>query len=159
MIDHETALIKALDDPKTLGERVVILDAVGDIAAIGLGHLLAFSGTQVTTVTPLPNPILVDNETNSRALPRAARAGMVWRPNTAMVQIADHTVTLADALTYKMETLDADTVVIRTHGEPAAELYFALKDQVPEVVRIGDAVAVRWADRAIFDGHTAARAL
>ena len=76
-----------------------------------------------------------------------------------MIQIADHTVTLADALTYKMETIDADTVVIRTHGEPAAELYFALKDEVPEVVRIGDAVAVRWADHAIFDGHTAARAL
>ncbi len=76
-----------------------------------------------------------------------------------MVQIGDHTVTVADALTYKMDTLDADTVVIRTHGEPVAGLYFALKDQVPEVVRIGDAVAVRWADRAIFDGHTAARAL
>jgi 2,4-dienoyl-CoA reductase (NADPH2) len=107
----------------------------------------------------LPNPILVDNETNSRALPRAARAGMSWRPNTAMVQIGDHVVTLADALTYKMETLEADTVVIRTHGEPVADLYFALRDRVPEVVRIGDAVAVRWADRAVFDGHLAARAL
>jgi len=159
VIDHEQALIKALDDPATLGEQVVILDAVGDIAAIGLGHLLAFAGTQVTAVTPLPNPILVDNETNSRALPRAARAGMVWRPNTAMVQIGDHIVTLADALTYKMETLEADTVVIRTHGEPVADLYFALQGQVPEVKRIGDAVAVRWADRAIFDGHLAARAL
>lgn len=159
VMDHEQALIKALDDPATLGKRVVILDAVGDIAAIGLGHLLAFAGVQVMAVTPLPNLILVDNETNSRALPRAARAGMVWRPNTAMVQIGDHNVTLADALTYKMETVEADTVVIRTHGEPRAELYFELLDQMPEVVRIGDAVAVRWADRAIFDGHTAARAL
>ena len=159
VMDHEQALIKALDDPATLGERVVILDAVGDIAAIGLGHLLAFAGVRVMTVTPLPNPILVDNETNSRALPRAARAGMVWRPNTAIVQIGDHNVTLADALTYTMETVEADTVVIRTHGEPRAELYFELLNQVAEVVRIGDAVAVRWADRAIFDGHTAARAL
>ena len=159
VMDHEQALIKALDDPATLGKRVVILDAVGDIAAIGLGHLLAFAGVQVMAVTPLPNLILVDNETNSRALPRAARAGMVWRPNTAMVQIGDHNVTLADALAYKMETVEADTVVIRTHGEPRAELYFELLDQMPEVVRIGDAVAVRWADRAIFDGHTAARAL
>ena len=102
---------------------------------------------------------MVDNETNSRALPRAARAGMMWRPNTAMVDDRRPQVTLADALTYQIETLDADTVVIRTHGEPVADLYFALLDRVPEVVRIGDAVAVRWADRAIFDGHLAARAL
>jgi 2,4-dienoyl-CoA reductase (NADPH2) len=84
---------------------------------------------------------------------------MAWRPNTALVDIGDHVVTVADALTYRMETIDADTVVIRTHGEPVDDLYFALTDRVPEVVRIGDAVAVRWADRAIFDGHLAARAL
>ncbi len=159
VLDHERALREALANPDALGDRIVILDAVGDIAAIGLGHLLAHGGKQVTAVTPLPNPILVDNETNSRALPRAARAGMVWRPNTAMIEIGDHRVTLADALTYRLETLEADTVVIRTHGEPQADLYFALLDRVPEVVRIGDAVAVRWADRAIFDGHRAARAL
>lgn len=159
VLDHERALRDVGTDPAALGGRVVILDTVGDIAAIGLGHLLAQGGTHVTTVSPLPSPILIDNETNSRALPRAARAGMVWRPNTAMIDIGDHTVTLADALTHELETLDADTVVIRTHGEPQADLYFALSDQVPEVVRIGDAVAVRWADRAIFDGHTAARAL
>ncbi len=80
VIDHERALVIALDDPTKLGERVVILDAVGDIAAIGLGHLLAFGGTEVTTVTPLPNPILVDNETNSRALPRAALPGWCGGP-------------------------------------------------------------------------------
>ena len=32
-------------------------------------------------------------------------------------------------------------------------LYFALQRKVPEVIRVGDAVAVRPADRAIFDGR------
>ena len=73
VLDHERALLEVLGDPGALGDRVVILDAVGDIAAIGLGHLLAEHGKDVTTVTPLPSPILVDNETNSRALPRGAR--------------------------------------------------------------------------------------
>jgi hypothetical protein len=50
-----------------------------------------------------------------------------------------------------------DTVVIRTHGVPNAALYFAMQGRVPEVIRIGDAVAVRFADRAIFDGHLAGR--
>ncbi len=35
----------------------------------------------------------------------------------------------------------------------------ALEGRVPEVVAVGDAVAVRPADRAIWDGHQAARAL
>ena len=52
-----------------------------------------------------------------------------------------------------------DTVVIRTHGVPDAALYEALRERLPEVVRIGDAVAVRFADRAIFEGHMAARRL
>lgn len=114
----------------------------------------------VVACTPLPSPVLVDNETMAKALPLAARAGMQWRPSTALVEIGDHTVTLADALTYRLETIAAvDTVVIRTHGEPDDRLYEDLRYRVPDVIRVGDAVTVRWADRAIFDGHLAGRAL
>jgi hypothetical protein len=59
----------------------------------------------------------------------------------------------------RAETLPVDAVVIRTHGVADAALYFALEGRVPEVVRVGDAVAVRPADRAIFDGHLAGRRL
>ena len=52
-----------------------------------------------------------------------------------------------------------DWVVIRTHGRPENRLYHQLRGRVPEVVAVGDAVAVRPADRAIWDGHHAARAL
>ncbi len=48
---------------------------------------------------------------------------------------------------------------MRTHGLPEDTLYFELRDRVAQVVRVGDAVAVRPADRAIFDGHLAARQL
>jgi hypothetical protein len=47
--------------------------------------------------------------------------------------------------------------VIRTHGLPVDALYFALRDRVEDVVRVGDAIAVRTVDRAIFDGHAAGR--
>src|SRR6185369_14809622 len=50
VLDHEVALQRA----DTLGRRVVILDVVGHIEAIGLGELLAQQGTDVTVVTPLP---------------------------------------------------------------------------------------------------------
>jgi len=156
VMDHERALVNA----QALGTRVVILDAVGHIEAIGLGHLLATLGTDVSVVTPLPTPALLDAETAAAALPLAVRAGMRWRPNTALASIGDHEVTLVDVFGRRPEVVSAvDTVVIRTHGVPDTALYDALRDRVPEVVRIGDAVAVRFADRAIFDGHMAARRL
>jgi pyruvate/2-oxoglutarate dehydrogenase complex dihydrolipoamide dehydrogenase (E3) component len=156
VIDHERALVEADE----LGERVVILDAVGHIEAIGLGELLSSRGADVTVACPLPTPMLLDAETMAMALPRMARSGAKWRANTALVSIGDHKVTLIDTLALTMETIaDVQTIVIRTHGLPNDELYFALQEQVAEVVRVGDAVAVRLADRAIFDGHQAGRAL
>jgi 2,4-dienoyl-CoA reductase (NADPH2) len=155
VIDHERALM----DADGIRGRVVVLDVVGHIEAIGLGERLAAGGADVTVACPLPTPMLLDPETMAAALPRMARAGARWRPNTAMISIGDHEVTLIDTLSLAIDTVPVDTVVIRTHGLPDDDLYFALQGQVPEVVRVGDAVAARPADRAIFDGHRAGRAL
>jgi len=156
VFDHETAMAH-LD---RLGSRVLIFDVVGHIEAIGLGELLATRGVDVTVATPFAMPICLDRETIGYGLPRAAKAGMRWRPNTGVLAIGDHSATLVDIYARQPETLaPLDSVVIRTHGVADDGLYFALQGRVPEVVRVGDAVAVRWADRAIFDGHLAGRAL
>jgi NADPH-dependent 2,4-dienoyl-CoA reductase/sulfur reductase-like enzyme len=156
VIDHEQGLARARD----LGGRVVILDAVGHIEGIGLAELLAAIGVDVTVVCPLPTPMLLDPETMAIALPRMVRAGGCWRPSTALVAIGDHEVTLIDTLSLRMETVVAvDSVVIRTHGVPDDRLFHELSGRVPEVLRVGDAVAVRLADRAIFDGHVAGRSV
>jgi 2,4-dienoyl-CoA reductase-like NADH-dependent reductase (Old Yellow Enzyme family) len=156
VVDHEHALVHV----EELGARVVVLDAVGHIEGIGLGELLAKQGADVVVACPLPVPMLLDAETMAMALPRMARAGGRWRPNTALVSIGDHDVTLIDTLSLKVETVDGvDAVVVRTHGRPDHRLYRALDGRVPELVRVGDAVAARLADRAIFDGHLAGRRL
>ena len=80
-------------------------------------------------------------------------------PNTAVVAIGDHEVTVADVMSYAIETLPADHVVIRTHGLPNDALFQELQGDVAEVVRVGDAVVPRLADRAIYDGHLAGRSL
>jgi 2,4-dienoyl-CoA reductase-like NADH-dependent reductase (Old Yellow Enzyme family) len=162
VIDHETAMqrIDTLSQSRSgeHGSRVVIFDVVGHIEAVGLGELLATKGAEVTVCTPAPTPINLDRETIGYALPRAAQAGMRWRPNTALAFIGEHSVTLVDVLSRQLEPIEAvDTVVIRTHGLPNDELYFALQGKVPQLERVGDAVAVRFADRAIFDGHMAGR--
>jgi NADPH-dependent 2,4-dienoyl-CoA reductase/sulfur reductase-like enzyme len=154
VLDHETALRES----ERVGARVVILDAVGHIEAIGLGELLAADGKEVTLVTPLATPVALDAETLAMALPRAVRAGCRWRPNTALARIGDHEVTLACVLGGGSETIaGVDTVVIRTHGLPEDALYHALVGRVAACHRVGDAVAVRYVDRAIHDGHVAGR--
>jgi hypothetical protein len=80
-------------------------------------------------------------------------------PNTAVFAIGDHEVTVANVMSYAIETLPADNVVIRTHGIANDALYNELRADVHEIVRVGDAVVPRLADRAIYDGHIAARAL
>ena len=160
VLDHEDALRRAIAGGSELGNRIVVLDAVGHIEAIGLGELLASQDRDVTVVSTLPSPIALDAETQAAALPRAVRAGMKWRPNTMLLTIGDHEVTLVDTLAGKPEPpVAVDTVVIRTHGVPDRTLYDALSGQVADLRRIGDAVAVRTCDRAIFDGHVVGRAL
>ena len=154
VVDHEQALVRA----ESLGRRVVLLDVVGHIEGVGIGELLASRGVETLLVMPLPTPILLDAETLAHALPRAVRAGVDWRPNHAVEAIGDHEVTIVDLLAGKGERIpDVDAVVIRTHGLPNDGLYHALRGRGPEVLRVGDAVAVRLADRAIFDGHLAGR--
>jgi pyruvate/2-oxoglutarate dehydrogenase complex dihydrolipoamide dehydrogenase (E3) component len=153
VIDHERALLEA----ESLGDRVVVVDAIGHIEAIGVGHYLAELGRDVTVVSPLHSPLLLDAETMHKALPRAVRAGVKWRPNTAVVAIDDHQVTVVDVLSYALEQLPTNHVVIRTHGIPNDALYHTLVGRVAEVRRVGDAVVPRLADRAIYDGHLAGR--
>jgi 2,4-dienoyl-CoA reductase-like NADH-dependent reductase (Old Yellow Enzyme family) len=160
VLDHVDALKRVLADPDALGDRIVLLDAVGHAQAIGLGEMLATAGKEAICVTSLPVPMALDGETQAAILPRAVQAGMQWRPNTVLGVIGDHDVMLVDTLSRQMETLTGiDSVVIRTHGLPNDSLYHALDGKVAALDRIGDAVAVRVVDRAVYDGHVAARAL
>jgi hypothetical protein len=160
VLDHVEALRRAVSDPDSLGSRVVILDVVGHVQGIGLAELLASQGRETTVVCPLPVLLACDGETQAAILPRAVQAGVTWRPNTALVGIGDRGVTIADVLSRQLETIDeVDTVAICTTGVANDELYHALDGHVAEVVRVGDAVAVRPVDRAVYDGHRAARSL
>jgi pyruvate/2-oxoglutarate dehydrogenase complex dihydrolipoamide dehydrogenase (E3) component len=155
VIDHE----RAQREQASLGPRVVIFDVVGHIEGPGLAELLAARGLDVTLVSPLAQPILLDAETLVPALARACRAGARWSPTTGLASIGAREVTLVNLLSGRTERLEGiDQVVIRTHGLPEDALFRALRGRT-QVVRVGDAVAVRNVDRAVFDGHLAGRSL
>ena len=59
-----------------------------------------------------------------------------------------------------VETLaGVDTVVLATGPKANDGLYFALKGEVENLHRIGDCVAPRKLDHAIYEGHLAGREL
>src|SRR5260370_15296115 len=82
VLDHVEALRRSLDDPDRLGDRVIILDAVGHVQGVGLGELLASQGRDTTVVCPLPVLLACDGETQAAIVPRALQAGMAWGAGT-----------------------------------------------------------------------------
>ena len=153
VVTHEVAVAA----PDRLGRRVVIADVVGHVEGIGIAELLASTGRTVVLSMPFPAPPNLDGETAGPALSRAVRAGAIWRPQTLIESIASEKVRLRDMLSGRVDTVDADSVVVRTHGRPLDALYHEARALGLDVVRVGDAVAPRTADRAIYDGHIAGR--
>jgi adenylosuccinate synthase len=138
---------------------VLIVDAIGHIEGAGLAELLAAAGHTVTLASPLMTLVLLDSATAASALRRACRAGAVWRPNSVLREVRDGAATLVDTLSGRSSRIDVDTVVVRAHGDPVDELYHGARADGRAVWRIGDAVAVRPADRAIHEGHRVGRAV
>ena len=91
---------------------------------------------------------------------RLARKGVAYTPDIAVLEIQG---TLVKGLNvYSNEMIDFesyDTVVLVAGNESEDALYFALKDKVREIYRIGDCVAPRLTDSAISDGHRIGRLL
>ena len=161
MLDHVDALQIALADPDRLGSRIVLLDAVGHVQAIGLGELLASRRPRGDLRVPAAD---ADGRSTARpAWPRflaPCGPGCSGGPTPRWPLIGDHDVTVVDVLSMAFDTItDVDTVVIRTTGLPNDALATALEGRIPDLHVIGDAVAVRPADRAIFEGHRVGRTL
>lgn len=153
VVTHEAAVA----GPESLGRRIVVADLVGQVEGIGIAELLAAQGRTVVLSMPFAAPPHLDGETAGQALGRAVRAGATWRPQTLVESIVPGEVRLRDLLSGTVATVEADSVVVRTHGRSRDGLYHEAKEAGMAVVRAGDAVAPRTADRAIYDGHLAGR--
>jgi hypothetical protein len=69
------------------------------------------------------------------------------------------TATLFHTFTNEERQEDYDTVVLCFYDKANDDLYFALKNCIKELVRIGDCLAPRDAQAAVREGELAARAL
>jgi mycofactocin system FadH/OYE family oxidoreductase 2 len=145
-------------ESRPVGQRVVVLDDDGSRPVAGVAEVLLDRGAQVElvsrwnallpfTLTTLDMPTLYA---------RLLSKGLVYRLNSWATAIEGDTVSIFNLYTGDQESIDGvDTVVLATGSKARDELYFSLKGRVENLHRIGDCLAPRKLDHAIYEGYLA----
>jgi mycofactocin system FadH/OYE family oxidoreductase 2 len=145
-----------------IGRRVVVLDDDGTRYAAGVTEVLLDRGCTVELVSRWPAlfPSTLTTLDMAHLYGRLLGKGLTYRLNSWAIGIEDDRVSVINLYSGTAETLTGvDTVVLATGPEANDGLYFALKGEVENVHRIGDCVAPRKLDHAIYEGYLAGREL
>ena len=150
-----------LRDTRPVGERVAVLDDDGHFFSAGTCELLLDRGKAVELVTPLnaafPNTAYTADM--PRVYSRMFAKGLESRPNSWATAVTEQGLDVVNVYSGEETTLPVDTVVLATAPAPDEKLYFELKRAGHAVHRVGDCVAPRKLDHAIFEGYLAGREL
>jgi mycofactocin system FadH/OYE family oxidoreductase 2 len=147
---------------RPVGKRVIVLDDDGSRAAAGVTEVLLDGGSEVELVSRWPTlfPGTLTTLDMAHLYGRLLGKGLVYRLNCWASGIEGDRVTIFNLYTGAPEVLDGvDTVVLATGTKADDELYLALKDEHANVHRIGDCLAPRKLDHAIYEGELAGREL
>jgi mycofactocin system FadH/OYE family oxidoreductase 2 len=147
---------------RPVGKRVVVLDDDGTRAAAGVREVLLDRGSEVELVSRWNAlfPATLTTLDMAHLYSRLLGKGLAYRLNSWASAIEDQTVSIFNLYTGAAETIEGiDTVVLATGPKANDELYFALKGKVENLHRIGDCVAPRKLDHAIYEGELAGREL
>jgi NADPH-dependent 2,4-dienoyl-CoA reductase/sulfur reductase-like enzyme len=162
-IDGENVLTawEALEGTRSVGRRVLLLEDDGTRYAAGVAEFLLDGGSEVELVTPLATLIPSTMYTNEKptVYKRLFGKGLRYRPNSWARSIDDGSAAVFNLYSGDETRLEVDTVVLVTAREADDALYFELENRLENVHRIGDCVAPRRIDHAIFEGFMAGREL
>ena len=163
VLDVATATRAALEDPASLGARVLILDDTGTYLPLGLAEVLGGGGVEVEVLSRFP--IIGDQVAGTQdlpwLLPRLAKLDVRLSPNHFIESIDGRRADVYETLTRRHRRIGGvDTVVLAMLRTPDDTLFRELRQAgtVPTHC-IGDAVAPRSAAEAIYEGEKLARAL
>ena len=163
VLDVATATRAALEDPESLGSKILILDDTGTYLPLGLAELLGQQGVDVEILSRFPviGDQLAGTQDLPWLLPRLARLDVRLSPNHFIESIDRRRVNVYETLTRRHRLVeDVDTVVLSMLRSPADALFRQLSDAgTTPTHRIGDAVAPRSVAEAIYEGEKLGRAL
>ena len=140
--------------------RVLALDLDGHHMAISTTEYLADHGNRVHLVTPslFAGDKLGPLQDLHLARQRLAAKGVTFTSDTAVFEIQGTTAKGVHVYSGEMvDFTEYDTIVVMTGYEADDELYTQLKGKVESLYRIGDCVAPRKLDMAVWEGHRVGR--
>ncbi|CEP68514.1 Aldolase-type TIM barrel [Moorella glycerini] len=151
----------ALKEDASIGNRVMVIDLNGHWKAAGLVEYLATQGKHVNVVTPL---VFFGQglEPSNRVMlyQRLFTMDVIMTPHHEVTAIKGKTATLKNVYSgQEVEVCDYDTFIYVIHNRSHEELYYALKGKCSELYRVGDCVAPRMIEQAIWDGEEIGRKL
>jgi mycofactocin system FadH/OYE family oxidoreductase 2 len=149
-------------DERPVGRRVVVLDDDGTRAVAGVCEVLLDRGSEVELVSRWNAlfPTTLTTLDMAHLYSRLLGKGLAYRLNAWASAIEGDRVAVFNLYTGAPETIeDVDTVVLVAGAKANDGLYLELKGQVENLHRIGDCVAPRKLDHAIYEGYLAGREL
>lgn len=143
------------------GERVVVVDDVGDWRGTGTAWFLAERGHRVTIVSSWPLIGYWIQRTAGDCELRATlrRLGVDWTTEAVVTAWDDHGATVRSYLDGAEHVLAADTLVLATTNVSETAVADDLAERGVAARTVGDALAARLAVHAIYDGRVAGMAL
>ncbi|MEO8856099.1 MAG: FAD-dependent oxidoreductase [Burkholderiaceae bacterium] len=142
--------------------RAVLVDTLGARQGVLCAEYLARAGWEVQFVTQLaqPAPNLAASRDWGKAYGMLRRLGVEFTTDHDLRAIGNRSVTLLDVFTKTPRTIDGIDALVLLNGARSEDgLFHALRKQFPqlEVHMIGDAVAPRRINDAIFEAELVAR--
>jgi pyruvate/2-oxoglutarate dehydrogenase complex dihydrolipoamide dehydrogenase (E3) component len=162
-LPHVLSSFEVLTGEGAVGQHVLVVDNDPHGHAVTVAEHLAAAGKLVTIVCPMPNIGFAFGPSNELPIYRRLfRAGVQILEHTWVEEIGEHEVRCSNVYSRAaVEVGKVDTVVMATGNVVRDDLYHELRRALPKtpVTRIGDCLAPRRLDDAIWDGYHAAYAL
>ncbi|MBI4830935.1 MAG: FAD-dependent oxidoreductase [Candidatus Lindowbacteria bacterium] len=156
---HVVTAEDVLEGKVGTGQRVVIADQQNFMKGLITAEFLADQGKDVSLVMPLSirltsaNSYDIDIPTLAVQTLNIKTKGVKRIQDCEVKKAKPGKVILRDAFTEQPQELDADTLVLSYWRKANVKLYKELEGKVPELYRIGDALAPRKLINAIYDGY------
>lgn len=144
----------AIAEPERCGDHVVIIDDIGDYLPLGLALLLAETGRRVAVVTRHLHAGSTLTATGDLpfVLPQLGAAGVRVHAQSVVARIEPRSVVVTGAWGGPEESAAADTVVLAMMRRPETSLHAALTARGVAATQLGDCLAPREVDDAMYEG-------
>ena len=162
-VDRKSAISvrEVLLERAELGERIVIVDEERCWQGIGTAEFLAERGKKVEVLT---SALFVGDQLEATNLSatyrRVLEKGVTFTPHTEVRKVAKNELVVANVHTEEERFIEGVDTVVWSYGSRSDNgLYYSLKGMVDELYAVGDCVAPRMIEQAIYEGDEVGRIL